>query len=185
MKIRSFIAINLPEEIKSYLANFIRKIKRKNKADFIKWVEEKNLHLTLHFLGNLEKRQLEQIDQILSFVVSKYRSFNLEIKEIDAFPNLSQPKVLYIKCQERNKDSLKKLREEIGEGIKKIGLKIDKRSWQPHVTIARVKKSIKLKIEGLKLPNLIFKVESIELMRSDLQKDGPVYSIISSYNLLK
>jgi len=185
MRIRSFIAVNLPKEIKNYLAGIIQKVKEKNKINFIKWVKPENLHLTLHFLGGLDKEQIEKIDNILSLIVPKYHSFELKIKDFGAFPNLNQPRVLYINCQEINNNNLKKLREEIGEKIKKIGFKIDERPWQIHLTIARIKKPINLKLKNFEIPNLKFKVETIELMKSDLQKDGPIYSVIKSYNLIK
>ncbi|PJC00627.1 RNA 2',3'-cyclic phosphodiesterase, partial [bacterium (Candidatus Moisslbacteria) CG_4_9_14_0_8_um_filter_36_20] len=64
MKIRSFIAVNLPEEIKEEIKKIIDILGQSGNG--VKWVEPRNLHLTLHFLGWLEEEKIEDVKKILS-----------------------------------------------------------------------------------------------------------------------
>ncbi len=51
-KIRSFIAVELPAEVKQGLAGLQAKLKAGGKQ--VKWVEPENMHLTLQFLGDID-----------------------------------------------------------------------------------------------------------------------------------
>ena len=62
--IRAFIAIELPAEVKQYLAGLQAKLKADNQPR-IKWVKPEGIHLTLKFLGDIETSMLEPITQAM------------------------------------------------------------------------------------------------------------------------
>ena len=205
MNIRAFIAVNLPQETKQELGNWVTEV-RKNLfawahshcrnarsgttsvkarySDAIKWVNPNNFHLTLHFLGYLEEKQLEQVKTILQSSVFK-TDIVLKIKKLDCFPNQDRPRVLFFKCEEKGSNNLINLQQIIGQALEHIGMEIDNRVWQTHLTFARVKMPIKLPNSfNKKIPDLEFKVKSIDLMKSDLSRQGPEYTILNKYLLL-
>ncbi|MBU1905681.1 MAG: RNA 2',3'-cyclic phosphodiesterase, partial [Candidatus Omnitrophica bacterium] len=81
---RTFIAIELPKEIKQELAKMQEQLKASG-AD-VKWVKPENIHLTLKFLGEIEERKLEQINQILQEVTKNKSTFQASISSLGAFP---------------------------------------------------------------------------------------------------
>lgn len=190
MKIRSFIAINLPKEVKKELNFLLIELKKTNPSLAIKWVNPQGLHLTLHFLGSQEETTLEKVKKIIERKIKElHLSQNipkLSLIKLDAFPNLSKPRVLFISCQEENgKNLIKKLQKEIGKELELLGIEVDKREWQMHITLARLKTPLNLKIKNLNeygIKNLSFKIKSVELMKSELTPLGARYSILKSFN---
>lgn len=178
---RTFIAINLPVDIKHYLMDLIDDLKRKNPLSSIKWVEEENLHLTLFFLGELNEDQLLSLVKKLKEVVN-FSKFLLTLEKIGAFPNKQRPRVL--KVDLKRSDNLNTIIEAIQKIIKSLNLPIiDKKPFNSHITLGRIKSLSKINGLDKTIKNLSFEVKSIDLMSSELFEFGPRYSIIKSYNL--
>ena len=51
-EIRTFIAIDLPDDAKQTLANFTETLKARGLSN-VRWVKPNGIHLTLKFLGNI------------------------------------------------------------------------------------------------------------------------------------
>lgn len=185
MKTRCFIAINLPDEIKKDIGFLIEKLIDINNNSEIRWVNPAGIHLTLHFLGYLDDKKIEQVKKIIEESVVNLASTEIELKELGGFPNLSKPRVLFISGQERNNNkSLNQLQIKIGQELEKVGIEIDKRPWQIHFTLARLRVPVPLQITNSgELQIKTFQVKSIDLMKSDLGRNGAKYSIIKSYSL--
>ena len=62
--IRSFIAIELPQPLKSRVDEVQRELRRTD-AD-VKWVRPEGIHLTLKFLGSISRDDVERISQSIS-----------------------------------------------------------------------------------------------------------------------
>jgi len=183
MKTRSFIAVNIPNDVKQVLSNWIENLKKDLKID-IKWVVPENFHLTLHFLGYLEEKQLDKVKNILQSSVFK-TDIVLKIIGVDCFPNQNTPITMFFKCEEKENNNLVDLQEIIGQELKHTGMEIDERAWQIHLTFARAKTPITLPASfNKKVPDLEFKVEYIDLMKSVLTPKGPEYTILNKYSLI-
>ncbi|MDD4996034.1 MAG: RNA 2',3'-cyclic phosphodiesterase [Patescibacteria group bacterium] len=180
MKIRSFIAVNLPMEVKEILEKRIKEIKKEIKIG-IKWVKKENLHLTLHFLGELENREIEKVKDILRKMVISDK-IRLKIGQIGHFS-----RILFFKCREVEEHKIFDLQKNIGQELKKIGLKIDQRPWQMHLTFGRAKTSISISDSFLnqKIEEKEFFITSIDLMKSELKISGPIYTIIKKFPVLE
>jgi len=63
--VRVFIAVNIPDDTKDRIYSFIEILKKKE-SEGIKYVAKENLHLTLKFLGEIDKDNLELINESLS-----------------------------------------------------------------------------------------------------------------------
>jgi len=181
-KIRTFIAVNLPQEIKTQIGESLEKIKKKIKGE-IKWVKADNFHFTFHFLGYLDEERLEKVRKILSETVKNVHVVKIKITGFSVFPNPRQPRVLFLKGREEG-TVLADLQKDIGKKLKQINLEIDYRPWQMHLTFGRVRNKIifpqLILKENLKFE---FEVSSIDLMKSDLRITGPIYTVLNSYPL--
>jgi 2'-5' RNA ligase len=186
MKHRTFIAVNLPSVIKQALMELIGDLKRANSDQPIKWVRPEGLHLTLHFLGYLDEKMIDKVKEILTSRTNQIPSFELKLGGISAFPNLTRPRVIFVECQEINGQNLVTLQKNIGQDLEKTGIKIDRRPWHAHITLARIKGPCKFSAQGRPASgwqDLHFKVDNIELMESQLRPDGARYSILESFEL--
>jgi len=183
MKKRVFIAINLTETIREELGKLIAQCKKINSNLAIRYVKAKGTHLTLHFLGYLTEEQINQVKTVLKNIAQQYQQTELITSDIDAFPNLTQPRVIFLSGQEKVGDCLVSLQKNLGEELKKIGIDVDHRVWHPHLTLARIVGPCQFKTEQIKLPTLEIPIKSIELMESQLLPKGAEYRIIESYTL--
>jgi len=90
--IRSFIAIELPDELKSELTRLEARLKSDNQPG-VKWVNPDSIHLTLKFLGNIAADRTGEITRAMENAVQGISPFHLEVKELGVFPNLRRAQV--------------------------------------------------------------------------------------------
>ena len=193
---RCFIAINLPDKIKEKISDITKNFPEKG----IKKVGEHNLHLTLKFLGEVDKNKLEEIKKILEKI--NCQKFDVSLKDFGFFPNTNFIKVVWIGIEKGNKEIIE-LQKQIDSELEKSGFKKEKgfsvfdrkyfpskmeKGFEPHLTIARVKflenkKEFLDKMNKLKFEDN-FSVSSFDLVESILKKEGPVYRKILGVELI-
>jgi len=186
---RTFIAIELPKEIRDSLANLQDKLKSTG-AD-VKWVEPDNIHLTLKFLGEIDDQKLDKITSILENIAKDKNSFHIFISSIGAFPRISSPRVIWVGIDMGEKET-KGIVKALEEKIEKIGIPKEDRPFSSHITIGRTRSALNLQklAEGLKtLENDLkikvaeFDVTKITLFKSTLTPKGPIYEVLKETNL--
>jgi len=182
-KTRSFIAINLPAEIKARLGRLMDELRSKGAPADIKWVNSDGIHITLHFLGYLTAQQLERVAEIINHSITSPAKINLKLTTLGGFPNLKKPRTLFMGCQEVGDNKLSDLRAKIGQALKHIKLEIDERPWSIHLTLARLNAPQAISIPIMKDESLNFIASSVDLMKSELSRSGAKYSLIKKFNL--
>ena len=181
--IRLFIAINFDNPTLQALGEFQEKLINLNQGQPVRWVKPSIFHLTLHFLPCKNQEQVEAVKNILARLAPQTRVFELAIGELGAFPNDSDPRVIKIDMKTKDQE-LANLQASLGKELEKLGFEIDRRPWQPHLTLGRIKLPLPKKLNlSLTPPSLRFRVTKIDLMQSVLFKNGPAHSIVSSCEL--
>ncbi|MEM5815203.1 MAG: RNA 2',3'-cyclic phosphodiesterase [Candidatus Aenigmatarchaeota archaeon] len=142
-----------------------------------KAVEKENIHITISFLGELKEGEIEIKKRKLRETASKLKRREILIEKIKAIPNTN-----FIKVIAANVCGL----EDVCEEVKK---NVGGDAKPPHLTLLRVKSIIDRKklldiINNVEI-NENFEVDSIKLMKSTLTKNGPIYEIIETIDLLK
>lgn len=176
--IRTFIAIELTEEIKENIRQFIELIK--NPEDKITWVLPFNVHLTLKFLGNIHAGDINSIKGIIRESAKKYPPFEISIKGTGVFPSQRNPRVVWTGV-DTGRERVKEIYGDLENGLSAIGIQKEDRSYTPHFTLGRVKyiKDLKRFSDNiLKYKENLFgnlKVSGISLMKSTLTPKGSVY----------
>lgn len=188
-KIRAFIAIVLPQEIKDALAH--RQTKLKEGGDLpIKWVSAEGIHLTLKFLGNVDSTMLPQITQAMAYAAQGIGPFRLELGQLGVFPDIKRPRVVWVGV-EGELTPLKALQKNIERALEPLGLPREDRPFTPHLTLGRIKDKISSQ-QGQKLEILLkagegkkgaIFVEAIHLIRSTLTPRGALYTTVASTKL--
>lgn len=184
--LRTFIAIELPEEIQKKLGEFSDSVKNPN--DRITWVFPKNIHLTLKFIGDVPASDIDSIKNIIIDVAGGYGSFEASIKGTGVFPSERNPRVVWIGV-DSGKDKIKDIYTELEERLVSIGIPKEERGYTPHITLARVKyiKDIKgfAGIISKYKENLFgsLSVDGISLIKSTLTPKGAVYEVLYSIPL--
>ncbi len=175
---RSFIAIDLPGDIKSSIDKIIRTVSGDSRG--IRWVPTENMHLTLKFLGEVKEELIPEIVRRLVLIGGHYQRFSVGIRGTGAFPNFRNPNVLWVGVDESG--ALERLFGEIDASLSEIGFERENRKFSPHLTIARVKdrRGIDPLIKELATFKEAFfgtiEVREILLMKSVLKPSGAEYS---------
>ncbi len=190
--IRAFIAIELPAELRQELARLQAMLKTHNQPR-IKWVKPDGIHLTLKFLGNIPVSNIDRITQAMTDAATQITPFYLETEALGAFPNLKRVQVVWVGLGGET-DKLKQLQQLIEINLTQLGFTAEQRPFKPHLTLARLGRDVSPG-EHQRLGELIagtdsktgkrIKVDRINLIKSQLTREGAFYSIISSAGLLK
>jgi RNA 2',3'-cyclic 3'-phosphodiesterase len=176
MKKQIFIAINLPDEIKKELLSHEKRWKNLR----IRWTNFYKLHITVCFLGEVDRKELELILLSIEKTVSEINSFDIRLEKIVLGPDPIQAKMFWATvCIDAN---IIKLNRALNENLKLQGIKLFSQEFKPHITLARARgNQLKGKQTNIALKNMRFKVKSIEIMESQIQPSVEKYKIIESF----
>lgn len=189
-QIRSFIAIELPEEVRSGLRRLQAELRSAGHA-FVKWVAPESIHLTLKFLGNISVEKVAAITAVMEEAGQGASSFQLKIGGLGAFPNLRRPRVLWLGIAGET-DRLVVLQRRIDDGLVALGFAREIRPFTPHLTLARLRQGTSPRDQQtfgelvMKTPleaSYEVSVNSLSLMRSQLLPGGAVYSRLAEVKL--
>lgn len=186
---RIFIAINLPKSTREKLYS-----KRDDYPDLpCRWTKKENLHLTVMFLGYLNDEEVVDVCQKVREIGSKHSPFWLELESIVYGPPRKKPPRM-VWAQGRSSLALGRLEQDLKNSFfemvahEKPG---ETQAFSPHITLGRLKQWEFQKQEADEVPeineeiSLRFTVNSIEVMESELRKEGPEYGLLESAPLLK
>ncbi|MBI2832151.1 MAG: RNA 2',3'-cyclic phosphodiesterase [Chloroflexi bacterium] len=190
--IRSFIAIELPDKLKDELIRLQSALKTKGSFP-VRWVSPQNTHLTLKFLGDVPMDKIDAITGAMAQAVEEVTRFRLEVRELGVFPNPRRPQIAWVGLA-GELDKLNLLQKRIETGMKPLGFPPENRGFTAHLTLARVRDHATPE-ERQQFGQLIaasrfeattsIDVDAINLMRSQLTPEGPVYTRIASVALKK
>lgn len=154
----------------------------------VKFVEKDNLHISLKFLGDLNRQEIEITSAILHNISTIYPYFRVELsKNISVFPNINRPRVIWIGIEKGNNIILN-IFQSIEKELKSEHFYKRESQFKAHITLARVKylenqRKLGDYFKSIKIEPLSETVKKIELMESQLTEEGPIYTIIKSFPL--
>ncbi|MCM8773999.1 MAG: RNA 2',3'-cyclic phosphodiesterase [Candidatus Omnitrophica bacterium] len=174
---RTFLAIPLSQNVKDYISEWENDFKCL-KLD-AKFVDCKNLHITLKFLGEINEDKIQPIKNIVDDVVKTFKPLEVKLVDFGFFPNRNNPRVFFIATDKE--EELKKLAYNIEDRLENLGFVKEER-FKSHITLARFKskrdiESLNKIIYNLKL-NKSFLIDRIVLFKSMLTPSGPIYEEI-------
>lgn len=185
--IRAFIAVDIPHEVKEKFSAAQGTLRGAG-AD-VRWVQPRNAHVTLQFLGDTPVANVEEIKAALGRVAASHQAFEVAIEGLGVFPNPRRPRVVWIGVS-RGASELAALQRSVGEEMRRLGFPPEERAFSPHITLGRVKSPKNTD----KLASILdaekhfqagcFLATDIRLIRSVLSSEGPAYTTLFSAPLL-
>ncbi len=177
--LRLFLAIELSPLHKEALASICYGL------NHVKWTPRNQLHLTLHFLGEIEENKLDQINQALQELCSV--PFDFVIKGVGHFTKQGQVHTIWADIVPN--EELDFLYQEMKERLKEAGIFLPHKNFRPHITIARCSHDVDLqeivhfleRLSGLSLSPS--RADHINLFSSKLKPEGAIYTLEQSYPL--
>lgn len=136
--IRVFFAIELSDELKTQVGDYIHTLKKQLKSHAIRWTKPANLHITLQFLAEVNLQHipllLENVKKEITHIKKKLL---ITIEDLHFFPNPFRPRVIVLTLS--SQQELAEVSAHIGLGIKTTHYPIEERSFHGHLTLGRLK----------------------------------------------
>ena len=173
---RLFVAIRPPEDIRDLLIDAMD-----DGADF-RWQSDEQLHLTLRFIGEVER----PIASDLSLALSSLRAaaFDLRLSGLGTFDHRNGGAIW---AGVEPAEPVKALAARIERICQSVGLPPERRAFRPHITLARWKgprsREARAFLAGRAVSSDPFKVDRVVLFESRLSRHGAHYEEVESFPL--
>lgn len=185
---RLFAAIELTPEIRSRVAQVAERLRSAGWR--ARWVRPEGSHLTLKFYGNVPVAQIPALRDALRPAIESAAPLRLRAEGAGAFPAPKRPRVLWLGVG-GDVDALARLQASIERASTALGLPAEERPFNPHLTLARIRPEDRETItdperrlaEVGALSALPLPVERVTLFRSELRREGAVYTAVEEFTL--
>lgn len=179
---RLFLAVQLASHLQKAVAALITQCKENAKG--VKWIDARQAHFTLFFLGEQPPQLVAELNPLLQEVAAEHGKFSLALGPGGVFPSWKAPRVLWLGVS-TGRDELTALAASVTAVCVERGMPPPDRLFAPHLTIGRVKtrpavfdrEALIRGIEGA------MEVESFSLFASELRPQGPLYRELATYRM--
>src|ERR1041385_1314349 len=189
-KFRLFIAMPLPEEVKSEIEKTQNELRQGVPGEFIRWTRREQFHLTLKFLGDVEASQVAGLTTALRGACAQFSPLRLRAERIGFFPDMRFPRVIWAWVHDE-KEILPKMQQMIEMGVRSFTTENPEGKFTGHVTLGRVQRIERPQSEilaklALDMTDRVFgewMADKAELIRSELSSNGSHYSTVGTFAL--
>jgi 2'-5' RNA ligase len=184
--VRVFIAVDIPDTQKE-LAAGVASALAASQAD-VRWVKPEAMHLTLKFLGEIPRDDLALLQEALGKALAGFPDFAVKIKSMGQFPPKGAPRVIWLGISD-GATELTNLAALIDRTVVGLGFPGETRPWAAHLTLGRVnsprrREEQQALLGTTSMPSFPpFPARAVNLMRSQLQHSGPIYTCLASWEL--
>jgi 2'-5' RNA ligase len=175
--LRVFFAIDLDARARSAASRSVRALRIAPDSRAVRWVRDESFHVTLRFVGDVERVRIRALLDGVREQVSGLRPFGLELAGVRPFPSRRHPGFLVLDVGPP--ELLAELAEAVEQGVVMAGFDPDPRLFRPHLTLGRIR--------GKRFPAVTGEVTAagegcavndVVLFKSDLHPSGAQYTPI-------
>ena len=142
----------------------------------LKCVQPHNLHVTLVFLGQVDKETESSIKQAAADITTQ--PFTLTF---DSLSYWSKPRILCLTCRQRAPEPAIMLVSALETAAANCGLRTDTRPYRPHITLARHVRHL----PDIKIEPIVWRAEAFSLIESCSEPEGVRYKVIQQWPFIK
>jgi len=149
-------------------------------------VAEEALHLTLVFLGEVARPELEAVHEELAAL--KIEPFTIELAGLDVLGGADRAQTLALTV--RPAPALEALQAKVAQAVRRAGLELERRRFRPHVTIVRFNKGLG-ETQAARLGQLLqsrgdvvlpeWRIGGFSMLRAHLTREGAEYEVLADY----
>jgi 2'-5' RNA ligase len=178
---RLFIAIELPTDIKDRL------LALKTDIPTARWLKAQQMHLTMRFIGEVSDKQTNEITSALQKIESA--AFDMSLNGVGRFPAQKKRSTRILWVGVDAGPQLENLHGKIEMALDEIGFPPDKKRFNPHITLARLKanktpaQAVGFLADNADFNAGTFAVARFVLVKSTLSSQGAKYSNLAEYQL--
>lgn len=175
---RIFIGIPVDECARISINELLEPIE--NTSPDIRWVPESNWHITLAFLGNKPISEVERLLQLPDDIYQQQNSFQYNLSAFTRFPD---PAGSIIALVGDPGGPLHRLFQITLDTLQRNRIEFDRKEFQPHITLGRIKKPKYLKTAFDQRIRINLEITKIIVYQSTLTESGSIYSSLKEIRL--
>ena len=182
-QVRSFIAIELPSDLKAALAAAQRELELTGVR--VRWASAETLHLTLKFLGDVERVRLVEVARAVEEVAAQRSPWQGELAGLGWFPKSGRPRVVWVGVGSGREAAIE-LAQAVERALAPLGFRPEGRWFHPHVTLGRVRSgrdlgalTAALRAGGDRRFGP-FEADRILTFESELRPEGPIHTVVAT-----
>ena len=184
---RVFCAIELPSLVRDHISEHITRLRKAMPDSPASWSRPENVHLTLKFVGEIPPHRVNDLSQAAAKAAAGFFPFEIVVGNTGSFPQHGTPRVLWIGVDD-NSGKLEQLQAKLEEEGQRLGFEKEARAFNPHLTIARLRKPQGARALALAHKEMGFAATEVSVMelaviRSELSSKGSKYTVISRHAL--
>ncbi|HVF50950.1 MAG TPA: RNA 2',3'-cyclic phosphodiesterase [Pyrinomonadaceae bacterium] len=184
---RVFCAVELPPDVKERVARRTVRLRETVPDARAAWERTEKLHLTIKFLGEIERARVEALGRAAERAASGVEPFELTIEGAGAFPPRGLPRVIWLGVRDAS-GLLAKLRQRLEDECAAENFPRERRDFNPHLTLARLRAPAdarRLADLHLATPleSVSFEVPELVVIRSELGPGGSRHTILTRHEL--
>ena len=166
----------------------IAELHRRTHYDTITWVKPDLFHITLRYIGKTHSSQVKSIAETLQNIAANTPEIDLEINKLGVFGSHYKPKCIWLGIQ--NTPQLQQLYNIVDSSLPQLGVELKNENFVPHISLGRTRKIDNKNRFSQMLEELQptfhqkFHFTHFSLIRSQLEKNTPVYTTLYDFPLL-
>lgn len=172
---RLFVAIRPPPALRSQLLDLMEGV------EGARWQDDEQLHLTLRFIGEVDRRVAEDVAAALATI--RFSPFDIWLDGVGQFDRTGAVDTLWAGVQPR--DTLAHLHRKIDRACVATGLPPEGRAYLPHITLARFSRGGGMvgpfPYRHASLSSATFPIDRFTLFESHIGRAGARYEPIAEY----
>jgi 2'-5' RNA ligase len=180
LKVRAFFGLPLPEFHRHVLGDFITACTAA--APSFRWTPVTNLHLTIRFIGGIEREAVDQIADRIGALAPV--GFDLALGDLGTFKRGRLVRVVWLGLRS-GPEAASALAAQVEAECARAGLVAEARPFQAHLTLARARHRDGSALPALPPPPALgpWRATELILYSSHLSKAGAVYEPIRTVPL--
>ena len=181
-RVRTFVAVELDPGVRRSLRREAERLAGSGAE--VKWVAEENLHVTLKFLGQVDRPEVPEIVRALQEAARLVAPFRAEVAGAAFFPTPTRPKIVASGVDPAAAERLTELAGRIDDALSGLGFGRERRAFRAHITLGRVRGTRGV---GALADSLLTAdgrpfgqqdVDAVTLFMSELSRAGPRYTAL-------
>ncbi len=173
---RLFVAIRPPAAIRAALAALMGGVSG------ARWQSDEQLHLTLRFIGEVDRHRAEDVAAALGGI--HHPRLSLTLDRLGQFDRQGHVETIWVGVGPV--EPLAALHNKIDRALERVGIAPDNRTYMPHITLARLGRdagALTGMLEDRAVPRLSFETDEFILFESHLGHGGASYAPVARYPL--
>lgn len=175
---RAFFAIPIRNRLRGTILETAEHLRSQTRMR-ASWVPQRNFHITLRFLGDIDPELSVDLDDLCRALCKDLEPFECIMDRVGAFPSVDRARVIWVGGEAP--PSFRRLSQALSDGLVDLGFPEPRKESWVHVTLARIKDRPDPALPGLisglnPIAPMKMTVDHIALMESTLTPQGAEYS---------